>query len=159
MISGWGNGRFDYAFSVGGRNNYARIMHGFPIATNDKAELVPGIATGWNLSNGGLTWTLILRQGAKFHDGTEVTAGDLLWTWRHQWNPEAVEWTTQAGAQSLGRIMDKIEQTGPDQVSMTTTIPDASLATTQFSEASSAWWVVLPNCSTMNNWCNWPSSW
>jgi hypothetical protein len=43
MIGGWGNERFTYNYSVGGGNNYARMMHGFLIATNERSELLPGI--------------------------------------------------------------------------------------------------------------------
>ena len=40
--------------------------------------------------------------------------------------------------------MDKIEQVGPNQVSLTTTIGDGSIPTLSFSAASSAPWVILP---------------
>jgi ABC-type transport system substrate-binding protein len=68
MIAGWGNERFTYNYSVGGGNNYARLMHGFLIATNEKSELLPGIASSWDFSPDGRTWTVTVREGAKFHD-------------------------------------------------------------------------------------------
>ncbi len=144
MIGGWGAGKFDYTFDVGGGNNYARILHGFLIATNEKTQLLPGIATDWSASPDGRTWTVTVRKGAKFHDGTEITAGDVQWTWRHQWSPEALGWATQSGAQALARITEKIELTGPDKVSITTKFPDAGVAVNSFSEASPSWWGVLP---------------
>jgi len=144
MIGGWGAGKFDYTFDVGGGNNYARILHGFLIATNEKTQLLPGIATDWGASPDGKTWTVTIRKGAKFHDGTEITAEDVLWTWRHQWSPEALGWATQSGAQALARIVEKIELTGPDKVSITTKFPDAGIAVNSFSEASPSWWGVIP---------------
>ena len=42
---------------------------------NNKA--VPGVATDWNLSDDGLTWTFNLRKDAKWSDGSPVTAGDF----------------------------------------------------------------------------------
>jgi len=40
----------------------------------DTPPLVPGLAERWNISADGLTYTFNLRRGAKFHDGTEVDA-------------------------------------------------------------------------------------
>ncbi len=36
-------------------------------------ELVPGLATGWTVSDDGLTWTFALREGVTFHDGAPLT--------------------------------------------------------------------------------------
>jgi peptide/nickel transport system substrate-binding protein len=36
--------------------------------------LYPGLATKWSVSPDGLTWTLALRKGVKFHDGTDFNA-------------------------------------------------------------------------------------
>ena len=71
MIAGWGNERFDSAFYVGENNNYMRLVHAHPITTNEKTELVPGIATDWRISSDGLTTTVTIRKGVKFHDGTD----------------------------------------------------------------------------------------
>ena len=144
LIGGWGAGKFDYTFDVGGGNNYARILHGFLVATNEKTQLLPGIASDWGVSQDGKTWTVTVRKGAKFHDGTEIKGADVLWTWQHQWNPEAVSWATQSGAQARARIMERIEQSGPDKVSMTTKFPDAGIAVDSFSEAAPGWWAILP---------------
>ena len=150
MLGGWGNERFDYTFSTGASNNYIRFMGGFLISTNEKTELVPGLASDWGISADGLTWTVTLREGAKFHDGTEITAEDVLWTWRHQWSPEAKEYATQSGAQSRSRIMDKIELTGPNQVSLTTTLVDSAFVF-NFAEGSGAPWVVLPKRAELHD--------
>ncbi|WP_062213030.1 ABC transporter substrate-binding protein [Aureimonas sp. AU12] len=34
----------------------------------------PGLATAWTVSADGLTWTLAIRDGVRFHDGTTLTA-------------------------------------------------------------------------------------
>lgn len=42
----------------------------------------PGLASSWEVSEDGLTWTFHLRQGAKFHSGREVTADDVLYSFQ-----------------------------------------------------------------------------
>jgi peptide/nickel transport system substrate-binding protein len=126
MIGNWGNERFDPAHFVGANNNYLRLTEGFLIETNEKTELIPGMATDWVLSEDGKTWTFTIREGVKFHNGKELTAEDVLWSWLHQWSEEAQEYATGLSAQSQSRRTEKIELTGPDQVSLTTTFPDSS---------------------------------
>ena len=40
--------------------------------------IVPDLAESWEVSNGGLTYTLRLRQGVKFHNGATLTADDVV---------------------------------------------------------------------------------
>ncbi|MCL6596575.1 MAG: hypothetical protein K6V73_10255 [Firmicutes bacterium] len=45
------------------------------LATVDpKGNLVPDLATGWSVSDGGRTWTFRLRSGVRFSDGTALTS-------------------------------------------------------------------------------------
>src|SRR5262249_31492640 len=41
---------------------------------------VPGLATGYQVSDDGLTFTLALRQGTKFADGSPITVDDVKWS-------------------------------------------------------------------------------
>jgi peptide/nickel transport system substrate-binding protein/oligopeptide transport system substrate-binding protein len=40
----------------------------------------PALAQHWRSSRDGLTWTLMLRKGVKFHHGREVTADDVVYS-------------------------------------------------------------------------------
>ena len=41
---------------------------------NGKLEVEPALATAWTISDDGLTYTFTLREGVKFHDGTDFNA-------------------------------------------------------------------------------------
>jgi len=44
------------------------------------AQLGPWLATGHTVSSDGLVWDFKLRPGVKFHDGSEMTAADVVYT-------------------------------------------------------------------------------
>ena len=46
---------------------------------DEKAELVPLLATGWKADLKAKTITLTLRKGVKFHDGTDFNAKVCKW--------------------------------------------------------------------------------
>jgi peptide/nickel transport system substrate-binding protein len=50
-------------------------------------SLEPRIAENWKPSNKGQSWTFYLRKGVKFHDGTEVTADDVVYSFKSHLNP------------------------------------------------------------------------
>lgn len=47
-----------------------RMMYENIAKFDPKLKIVPGLATKWEQSKDGLTWTFYLRKGVKFHDGT-----------------------------------------------------------------------------------------
>ncbi len=145
MVSNLANERFEQTMAGGqaGGLNYGRLLHGFLISTNENSEMIPGIATDWGLSADGLTWIFTIREGGNFHDGTELTAEDVLWTFQHSFGPQAGEYSLSAPAQLNSRAMDKIEQTGPDEVTVITKSPLVAFAM-ELAEVGSYWWGVLP---------------
>jgi len=54
---------------------YARLFF-----FNEKFEPTPYVAESWSASADGLTWTIKLKQGVKFHDGSDLTADDVVFT-------------------------------------------------------------------------------
>ncbi len=51
-------------------------------------SLVPGVATGYTVSDDKMTYTFTLRDNAKWSNGEAVTAGDFVYAWRRASSPE-----------------------------------------------------------------------
>jgi peptide/nickel transport system substrate-binding protein len=49
-------------------------------ATGSTEDIVPSLATSWEVSSDGLVWTFNLRQGVKYDDGTEFNATHVKYT-------------------------------------------------------------------------------
>ncbi|NCT00080.1 hypothetical protein GW765_03845 [Candidatus Parcubacteria bacterium] len=47
---------------------------------NNSNEFIPDLAENYEISDDGLTYTFTLKDGVTFHDGTQVTAEDILFT-------------------------------------------------------------------------------
>ena len=128
MTGEFGNERFDRGLGLGGGgDNAIRILHGFLLSENDTKQLVPGIASQWGVSSDGLTWTFTIRKGVKFHDGSELTAEDVLWSFQHNFGPQAPEWSIHGSAVRIARNLDRIESSGPDKVGVTSKTPEPGL--------------------------------
>jgi oligopeptide transport system substrate-binding protein len=50
-------------------------------------NVIPGMATSWDKSNDGKTYTFHLRSGLKFSDGSPITANDFVYSWRRLVDP------------------------------------------------------------------------
>jgi len=51
-------------------------------------SIVPAIAQSWKGSRDGLSWTFFLRKGVKFHNGREVTADDVVYSFTRILDPK-----------------------------------------------------------------------
>jgi ABC-type transport system substrate-binding protein len=142
MLGDFGNERFHGTFTGLG-HDYGRIVHDFLTSDNERKEIVPGIATEWNLSTDGLTWTWTIRKGVKWHDGSEVTPEDVLWTLDHMIGPGAHEYGTVSAYILRSKLTEKIELSGPDSVSLTSTRPLPEMAV-MTSRAGPNYFPILP---------------
>jgi peptide/nickel transport system substrate-binding protein len=130
LVGDFGTERFDTIYGSTGkeiRKNFHGHLTSWDLV-NGRMVIVPGIASKWELSNGGKTTTFTIREGVKFHDGSEVTTEDVLWTLQHAMGPQAKDYAENSVSINYSTIMDRIEQPGPDQVSVTTKVPSPELA-------------------------------
>lgn len=54
---------------------------------NGVAELAPGVAESWDVSEDGTEWTFHIREDAKWSDGEPVTANDFVYAWNRLVDP------------------------------------------------------------------------
>ena len=115
MVGSFANERMTYCLAGGGGHDYGRQIHGFLIesAVKDGArELVPGIAEKWEVTPDGRSWTVTIREGVKFNDGSDLTVEDVLWTFRWAIGPQAADYATGGGCLSQSQLSESIEQGG-----------------------------------------------
>jgi len=55
---------------------------------NSDLQLEPALATGYEVSDNGLTYTVSIREGVKFHNGRDMTAADVVWSLVRILDPE-----------------------------------------------------------------------
>ncbi len=55
---------------------------------NMKLTLQPQLALSWKPNSDGSVWTFKLRQGVKFHNGSPMTADDVVWTMQQLADPK-----------------------------------------------------------------------
>jgi peptide/nickel transport system substrate-binding protein len=60
---------------------FLNAVYDYLLDTNDHFELVPRLATEWSASQDGLAYTLKIAEGVKFHDGSDLTIDDIIWTY------------------------------------------------------------------------------
>lgn len=64
-------------------NDYAIVianLYDSVVRMNAQGEIVPCLATDWSVSEDGLCYTFTLREHVKFHDGSEMTADDVVFS-------------------------------------------------------------------------------
>lgn len=85
FVSGWGlptNLDPHQIFDVPMQTVMLNAYDGLYRYQNDPPELVPWLATSHSVSADGLTWEFKLRPGIRFHDGSDLTAEDVVYSFR-----------------------------------------------------------------------------
>ena len=98
----------------GGRTTYLELINEYLLYMDPATEkLRPGLATKWEMSADGKTWTFEIRKGVQFHEGWgELTAADVKYSIDRMVAPDSV-----AGpAGSMRAIIDKVEAPEPYKV-------------------------------------------
>lgn len=82
------------------RNLFEGLMN-----QDDKGNVVPGVATDYEVSEDGMTYTFTLRDEATWSNGEPVTAGDFVYSWQRAADPAtASEYQWYMGLMRLENI-------------------------------------------------------
>ncbi len=73
---------------AGGLNLLAQTGEFLAFDNSQLLQLQPMLATKWTPSKGGAVWTFTLRPNVKFHDGSPMTADDVVYTFQELSNPK-----------------------------------------------------------------------
>lgn len=104
---------------------------------NSDLSVSPGLATGFEHPDP-LTWVYTIREGVKFHDGTEMTPNDVIVSLMRHLDPEVASFWYDTF-----KNVDTIEQTGEHEVTVRTVVPDS-----QFNQLMSAAPGVIQSAAT-----------
>src|SRR6056297_3512365 len=66
----------------------ANVLEGLVRLTPSGQSIEPGIAKSWEVSDDGLVWTFNLREDAYFHNGDNIKAQDVKYSFERVINPE-----------------------------------------------------------------------
>ncbi len=58
------------------------------VALDPRMNIVPDLAENWEVTGGGTVYTFHIHENAKFHDGRDVTAQDVVFSWERAASPE-----------------------------------------------------------------------
>ncbi|MFC0525378.1 ABC transporter substrate-binding protein [Pontibacillus salicampi] len=96
-------------------------------------EVKPSLATEWEVSDDGKTYTFKLREDVKFHDGTDFTAEDVVFNFE-RWTESAdfiyYGYMFGASEEDKGGIIEKVEATSDYEVKFTLEKPNAPFLST-----------------------------
>ncbi len=80
------------------------LFEGLTILSVD-GKVAPGVASSWEMSPDGKTWTFHLRPNARWSNGDPVTAADFVYAWHREVDPK----TGAEYAEALAPIVNAIE--------------------------------------------------
>jgi peptide/nickel transport system substrate-binding protein len=129
LVGGFGSERFIARYCTGVCHVYGRLMHAYLATTTHEGGVIPEALERWEINEDGTEWILHMREGIKFHDGSDATIDDLLFSLVRMtdWENEDPEQTTTTQASHRRQIASQ-EITGPYEITATMHAPYAGFA-------------------------------
>ena len=103
--------------AAGPREVFFNVYEGL-VKPNADGDFEPAVAESYEISDDGLTYTFVLREGVKFHNGTDVTVDDVLYSY------ETCAATTVID--SLGAALSNVQEVKADGSSVVITLAEPS---------------------------------
>jgi len=129
LVGGFGNERFISRYCQGECHTFGRLLHAYLASTTHEGGVIPEALESWEINPDGTKWVLNMREGIKFHDGSDATIDDLLFSLDRMtdFESEDPEQTTTTQG-SHRRQLKSQEITGPYQITVNTFTPYAGFA-------------------------------
>jgi len=111
-------------------NVLAQICEGLVRFRGGTLDIEPALATEWEISPDGKTYTFTLREGVTFHDGTPLTARTAAFSFQRQLDPAHPAHFAQASFAYWTNLFGDVESvTAPDERTLVINLerPNASL--------------------------------
>jgi peptide/nickel transport system substrate-binding protein len=99
--------------------SFLNAVYDYLIDWDAGSNLVPRLAESWEVSDDGLVYTLTLREGATFHDGSPLTVDDVIWTFEWQIADEGTVANLLSSVESIeagegNTVVFTLTETNPD---------------------------------------------
>jgi len=98
----------------------ANAVYDYLVDVDEDNQIQPRIAENWEVSDGGLTYKFFLAEDINFHDGSPLSAQDVVWTFNRLRDPESGLPTADLYSNILGikasdtlEVTFTLEQTNP----------------------------------------------
>lgn len=138
----------------------------YDLSSEDKpVTLIPGLAEAWSVDPEDRTrWTFTLRQGVKFHDGSDFNAEAVIWNFDKILDKDGIQFDSNQAGQGRGRIPSITSYKAVDDytVEFVTAFPDALLpyqiawivmsSPTQWENVGNSWDEFIKNPSGTGPW-------
>lgn len=98
------------------------LMYETLVGLDVNAEVTDGLASSWEISDDGMTYTFDLRDGATFHNGREVVSEDIAYNIERILDPE-----TGAGQATALSVIEEVQTPDDDTVVLELSAPSAPL--------------------------------
>ncbi|MDH3667185.1 MAG: ABC transporter substrate-binding protein [Paracoccaceae bacterium] len=92
--------------NLGPNNAMSRHIFDRLILQNEKQQLMPGLATEWGPIDD-LTWEFKLRQGVKYHDGSDFNADDIVCSFERA--PNVPNSPSSFATYTKGKTVEKVD--------------------------------------------------
>ena len=103
-------------FAIG--SNIGTLIFNSLLRFNDQLEPVNNLAESWVISRDGMEYTFNLRRGVLFHDGAELTAEDVVFTYNSIMDPKlrnmsALKYNVVSSFEAESRYVFKVKLKTP----------------------------------------------
>jgi ABC-type transport system substrate-binding protein len=88
------------------------------VTIDEHLNYIPELAESWEVHDNGKVYVFRLRQGVKFHDGTDLDAAAVAWNFHHIMNPEE-----KAFARPFFEVIEAVEPLDAHTVKFTLKYP------------------------------------